>query len=91
MDDKKRPARILLVDDELAITENLAPFLERAGYSVTVADDGIVALNRVKECAPDLIVLDVLMPRMDGRSSAALAADRQLDAGHFAHPGWRAR
>ena len=67
MDDKKRPARILLVDDELAITENLAPFLERTGFDVTVADDGIVALNRAKECAPDLIVLDVLMPRMDGR------------------------
>ena len=32
-----------------------------------VAEDGIVALNRVKECVPDLIVLDVLMPRMDGR------------------------
>jgi DNA-binding response OmpR family regulator len=67
MDDKKRPSRILLVDDELAITENLAPFLERAGFSVIVAEDGTIALNRVKEYAPDLIVLDVLMPRMDGR------------------------
>jgi len=67
MDDKKRPSRILLVDDELAITENLAPFLERAGFGVTVAEDGAVALNRVQECAPDLIVLDVLMPHMDGR------------------------
>jgi DNA-binding response OmpR family regulator len=67
MEDKKRPSQILLVDDELAITENLAPFLERAGYGVTVAEDGMVALNRVNESTPDLVVLDVLMPRMDGR------------------------
>ena len=59
--------RILVVDDEPAITSNLAPFLERAGYTVTVAGDGEAALRRVADFAPDLIVLDVLMPRMDGR------------------------
>ncbi|MBM3127234.1 MAG: response regulator transcription factor [Chloroflexi bacterium] len=67
MDDKKRAARILLVDDESAITANLAPFLERAGYCVTVAEDGEAALARLPEFCPDLIVLDVLMPRLDGR------------------------
>jgi len=59
--------RILLVDDEQAITSSLAPFLERAGYTVTVAGDGEAALRQVAEFAPDLIVLDVLMPRLDGR------------------------
>jgi DNA-binding response OmpR family regulator len=66
-DDKKRACRILLVDDEVAITTNLAPFLERAGYCITVAEDGERALKRVKEVSPDLIVLDVLMPMLDGR------------------------
>jgi len=61
-------AKILLVDDEAAITDNLAPFLERAGYSVAVAGDGEEALQQVVSFAPDLIILDVLMPRMDGRS-----------------------
>jgi DNA-binding response OmpR family regulator len=56
------------VDDEAAITDNLAPFLERAGYSVAVAGDGEEALQQVVSFAPDLIILDVLMPRMDGRS-----------------------
>jgi DNA-binding response OmpR family regulator len=61
-------AKILLVDDEAAITDNLAPFLERAGYQVAVAGDGEEALQQVASFAPDLIILDVLMPRMDGRS-----------------------
>lgn len=61
-------ATILLVDDELAITENLAPFLERAGFIVAVAGDGEEALKSVDQFKPDLIILDVLMPRMDGRA-----------------------
>lgn len=60
-------ANILLVDDEADITGNLTPFLERAGFRVTVATDGEAALARVAAAAPDLIVLDVLMPKLDGR------------------------
>jgi DNA-binding response OmpR family regulator len=59
--------RVLLVDDEQAITANLAPLLERAGFAVAVAADGEEALRQVTAFAPDLIVLDVLMPRLDGR------------------------
>jgi DNA-binding response OmpR family regulator len=60
-------AKILLVDDESAITDNLAPFLERAGFEVVVAGDGAQALEEVARFAPDLIILDVLMPRLNGR------------------------
>lgn len=67
MSDKKTVWRILLVDDEQAITANLAPFLERAGFYVSVADDGEKALRALKDFQADLIVLDVLMPRLDGR------------------------
>jgi DNA-binding response OmpR family regulator len=63
---ERRP-RILLVDDEAAITSKLAPFLERAGFAVDVADNGEAALLRVASFAPDLIILDVLMPKLDGR------------------------
>ena len=59
--------RILLVDDEVAITDNLVPFLERAGFNPAVAADGEAALRRVAELGPDLIVLDVMMPKLDGR------------------------
>lgn len=60
-------AKVLLVDDELAITENLAPFLRRAGFEVVVAAHGEEALHRAPAVGPDLIVLDVLMPKLDGR------------------------
>lgn len=59
--------RVLLVDDEPAITANLAPFLERSGLRVAVAADGEEALDLVADFRPDLIVLDVLMPKIDGR------------------------
>src|SRR5512136_586578 len=67
MEDRKRAGRILLVDDESAITMNLAPFLERTGFAVTTAADGETALQLVQALQPDLTVLDVLMPRLDGR------------------------
>jgi DNA-binding response OmpR family regulator len=63
--DKK--TKILLVDDEEAITINLGPFLERSGFAVMTAADGHQALEKVGSFGPDAIVLDVMMPRMDGR------------------------
>ncbi len=57
----------MLVDDEQAITDNLAPFLERSGFAVAVAADGEAALHQVPSFSPDLIILDILMPRLDGR------------------------
>jgi DNA-binding response OmpR family regulator len=59
--------RILLVDDERDITENLASFLTRSGFEVEVAGDGQEALSIVDQVELDLIVLDVLMPKVDGR------------------------
>src|SRR5271157_6280162 len=60
-------SKILLVDDETAITANLAPVLERAGFEVAVASDGEEALRKVSANSPDLLILDVLMPKRDGR------------------------
>jgi DNA-binding response OmpR family regulator len=61
--------KILLVDDEQAITANLSHFLERSGFVVAVASDGEEALAQVPDFSPDLIVLDILMPRLDGRET----------------------
>jgi len=58
---------ILLVDDETAITDNLAPFLVRSGFEVATAADGGEALEKVETGNFDLVVSDVLMPKMDGR------------------------
>jgi DNA-binding response OmpR family regulator len=59
--------RILLVDDEEAIIATLAPFLERAGFIVSTARDGREALTAILNSEPNLVILDVLMPRLDGR------------------------
>lgn len=63
---EKKP-HLLLVDDESAITDNLAPILERAGLQVSVASDGEEAIQKAAEVHPDLLILDILMPKMDGR------------------------
>jgi DNA-binding response OmpR family regulator len=59
--------KVLLVDDEPAITDNLAPLLERSGFVTRVAADGESALREIPSFTPDLIILDVLMPRVNGR------------------------
>ena len=56
----------MVVDDELAIRKGLAAMLEGAGYSVRTARDGIAALGAVRARRPDLVLLDVMMPLMDG-------------------------
>ena len=61
--DKKK---ILVVDDEPHIVRLVEVNLQRAGYDVLTAMDGIEALEQVKANRPDMIVLDVMMPRMDG-------------------------
>ncbi|WP_353115107.1 response regulator transcription factor [Microbacterium sp.] len=66
MTDTERP-QLLLVDDDAAITAPLAAFLERSGFAVRVAGDGLAGLAAVAERRPDLVVCDVLMPRLDGR------------------------
>jgi DNA-binding response OmpR family regulator len=60
---------ILLADDDPNIVESLAPFLERAGFHVLSVPDGQSAFDKAQSHKPDLIILDVLMPRMDGRET----------------------
>jgi DNA-binding response OmpR family regulator len=59
--------KILLVDDEVSIIESLSFFLERCGFAIRTAADGDIALEEIRDHPPDLIVLDILMPRLDGR------------------------
>jgi DNA-binding response OmpR family regulator len=63
---KDRPT-LLLADDDPTITNSLVPFFERAGFHVITAANGAEALEKAQLLRPDLIVLDVLMPRLDGR------------------------
>lgn len=58
--------KILLVDDEPDILEIVSYNLEEAGYTVYTAQDGVEAIELAKKFLPELIILDVMMPRMDG-------------------------
>ena len=58
--------RVLVVDDEPSILKIIATQLRVSGYDVTVAMDGASALARVMESPPDLMILDVMLPKMNG-------------------------
>lgn len=60
---------VLLVDDEVIIRENLGSLLERNGFMVTAAVDGQSALEKLDEVQPDVMVLDVVMPNLNGRET----------------------
>jgi two-component system, OmpR family, KDP operon response regulator KdpE len=61
-----RPVQILLVDDEVAIQRAMAPMLRSRGYAVTVSGSGRDALQAAERERPDLIILDLGLPDMDG-------------------------
>lgn len=58
--------KILIVEDEITLQETLAYNLKRQGYEVETAADGMTALQIARQSHPDLIVLDVMLPGMDG-------------------------
>ena len=69
-------AKILVVDDEIHIVKIIAYKMRGAGHEVVSARDGVEALDVVRANRPDLILLDVMMPRMDGfQTLEALKAD----------------
>jgi pilus assembly protein CpaE len=58
--------RILLIDDDVELLRMMSIILEKAGFQVDKADDGLVGIGMAEKKVPDLIILDVMMPRMDG-------------------------
>lgn len=66
------PKRILVVEDEPDILEVLRARFEAAGFEVEAATDGLTALNRARTISPDLIVLDLMLPGIDGFSICAM-------------------
>ena len=60
---------ILVVDDEPLIRDVVVDLLHDEGYAVVTADDGLAAVEMVQQEAPGLVLMDVMMPRMDGRAA----------------------
>ena len=72
------PKRVLVVDDDEDMQDLLRQALETESYEVTVAQDGLDALEMVEQASPDLILLDLMMPRMDGATFARELHNRGL-------------
>ena len=74
--------RILVVDDDRAVRESLRRSLSFNGYSVSLAEDGVEALEMIAADRPDGLVLDVMMPRLDGWETA-VQLRRSPDTAHI--------
>src|SRR4030042_2484688 len=72
-------ARVLVVDDEYLIRWTLQQKMEKAGYEVFVAETGEEGIQKIKEEAPDIVLLDIKMPGMDGYE--VLGEDVKIDPG----------
>jgi DNA-binding response OmpR family regulator len=73
------PKKILIVDDDRAIADLLALELKDLGYETDYTGDGYDALNKVRAFKPDLLILDVMLPKMDGfKICRLLKFDRQF-------------
>ncbi len=59
-------ARVLVVDDDVMVAEVVTAYLQRSGFTVASAESGLDALDRVATWAPDLVVLDLTLPDLDG-------------------------
>ena len=64
--DHDRPPLVMVVDDSLTVRRVTQRLLEREGYRVLLAKDGVDALEQLQETTPDLMLVDIEMPRMDG-------------------------
>ena len=64
--DAKRQLTVMVVDDSVTVRKVTSRFLERQGVNVVIAKDGVDAIEILQETVPDLILLDIEMPRMDG-------------------------
>lgn len=78
MEDNRR-ASVLVVDDEPTIAEIVARYLDRAGYRTRVARDGREAIELAESERPDLVVLDLMLPRMDGLEVMRRLRERDRD------------
>ena len=75
------PQRILVVDDDKSIVRVLRGYLEQSGYQVLTAADGETALHMLRRERPDLVILDLMMPNLDGwEVTRIVRADKGLAA-----------
>ena len=71
-DSSTGPIRVLVIDDSNTIRRSAEIFLRQAGYEVILAEDGFDALAKISDHEPQIIFVDIMMPRLDGYQTCAL-------------------
>ena len=66
------PVKVLIIDDSNTIRRSAELFLREAGYEVILAEDGFDALSKITDHEPQVIFVDIMMPRLDGYQTCAL-------------------
>ncbi|MBV7609692.1 response regulator, partial [Escherichia coli] len=72
MDDKFQNLKVMVIDDSKTIRRTAETLLQREGYEVVTAVDGFEALSKIAETNPDIVFVDIMMPRLDGYQTCAL-------------------
>lgn len=70
-------ARVMVVDDSVTIRRTAESLLRREGFDVVTAEDGFEALSKIVDTRPDIIFLDIMMPRLDGYQTCAVIKNNQ--------------
>ncbi len=70
--------RVMVVDDSKTIRRTAETLLKKAGCQVVTADDGFEALSRIVDHKPDIIFVDIMMPRLDGYQTCALIKNNRM-------------
>ena len=78
MDSQNKSLKIMVVDDSKTIRRTAETLLQREGFNVITAEDGFEALAKIANQKPDLIFVDIMMPRLDGYQTCALIKNNAL-------------
>src|SRR5574343_313867 len=76
-EDNPKNLKVMVIDDSKTIRRTAETLLQREGYDVVTAVDGFEALSKIAETNPDIIFVDIMMPRLDGYQTCALIKNSQ--------------
>ncbi|ENV57971.1 protein pilG [Acinetobacter soli CIP 110264] len=77
MEDASKAIKIMVIDDSKTIRRTAETLLQKEGYTVVTATDGFEALSKIAQTNPDIIFVDIMMPRLDGYQTCALIKNSQ--------------
>ncbi len=77
-ENRDHAVKVMVVDDSVTIRRTAETLLKREGYTVVTAEDGFQALSKVVDTHPDIIFLDIMMPRLDGYQTCSVIKNNSL-------------